>query len=51
MYLTLDDRRTASQRDAVCLDGALETAADGQFLRGDGAFHFAPRQEMRTMEA
>ena len=26
MYLTLDDRRT-SQRDAVCLDGALETAA------------------------
>ena len=27
MYLTLDDRRT-SQRDAVCLDGALKTAAD-----------------------
>ena len=45
MYLTFDDRRTG-QRDTVCLDGALETAADSQFLCGDRAFHLGAIRDL-----
>ena len=47
MYLTFNDRRT-SQRDTVCVDGALETAPDCQFLCDDVAFHLGAIRNMNN---